>query len=68
VKTVDNSGAEHLGYAPQDNSEPFRAKIEANTPVLDPKKASVKYLGGWFCELGHPDDKPGTPSSEPPPG
>ena len=65
VKTVDNSGAEHLGYAPQDNSEPFRAKVEANTPVLDPKKASVKYLGGWFCELGHPDDKS---SSEPPPG
>jgi len=65
VKTVDNTGAEHLGYAPQDNSEPFRTKIEANTPVPDPKEASVKYLGGWFCELGHPDDKS---SSEPPRG
>jgi uronate dehydrogenase len=57
VKAIDNTGAGHLGYAPQDNSEPFRAKIEASTPVPDPRKASVKYLGGWFCELGHPDDK-----------
>ena len=68
VKPVDNTGAEHLGYAPQDNSEPFRAKIEANTSVSDPRRPSVKYLGGWFCELGHPDDKSATPSSEPPPG
>ena len=68
VKTVDNTGAEHLGYAPQDNSEPFRAKIEANTSVSDPRRPSVKYLGGWFCELGHPDDKSTAPSSEQPPG
>ena len=68
VKTVDNTGAEHLGYAPQDNSEPFRAKIEANTSVSDPRRPSVKYLGGWFCELGHPDDKSATPRSQPPPG
>ncbi len=57
VKTVDNSGASHLGYIPQDSSEPFRAQVEADTPLPDPKAASVKYLGGWFCELGHPDDK-----------
>ena len=68
VKTVDNTGAEHLGYAPQDNSEPFRAQIEANTSVSDPRRPSVKYLGGWFCELGHPDDKSTAPSSEQPPG
>ena len=68
VKPVDNTGAEHLGYAPQDNSEPFRAKIEANTSVSDPRRPSVKYLGGWFCELGHPDDKSPAASSEPPLG
>ena len=57
VKTVDNSGANHLGYQPQDSSEPFRAKVEAAKPPLDPKAPMAKYLGGWFCELGHPDDE-----------
>lgn len=56
VKTIDNSGANHLGYIPQDSSEPFRAAVEARTPTPDPKSAAVKYLGGWFCDLGHPDD------------
>lgn len=58
VKTVDNRGANHLGFIPQDSSEPFRAAVEARTPVPDPARPSVKYLGGWFCELGHPDDEP----------
>ncbi len=57
VKTVDNSGANHLGYRPQDSSEPFREAVEARTPVPDPKAAAVRYLGGWFCDIGHPDDK-----------
>ena len=56
VKPVDNGGAGHLGYVPQDSSEPFRAKVEAATPAADPKTPAGKYLGGWFCELGHPDD------------
>lgn len=58
VKTVDNKGANHLGFFPQDSAEPFRAGVEAKTPTPDPKRPSVKYLGGWFCELGHPDDDP----------
>lgn len=58
VKTVDNSGANHLGFVPRDSAEPFRQAVEARTSVSDPKAPSVKYLGGWFCELGHPDDKP----------
>ena len=58
VKPVDNSGADHLGYVAQDNTEPFRTAIEATMPVPDPKSPSAKYLGGWFCELGHPDDGP----------
>ncbi|MDO9418385.1 NAD-dependent epimerase/dehydratase family protein [Pararhizobium sp.] len=57
VKTVNNSGANHLGYQPLDSSEPFRAKVEAAHPVKDPQKPAQKYLGGWFCELGHPDDE-----------
>jgi len=57
VKTVDNSGANHLGFVPLDSSEPFRAAVEARTPVPDPKAPAVKFLGGWFCDLGHPDDE-----------
>ena len=56
VKTVDSSGAAHLGYVASDSSEPFRAAVEAKTPVPDPAAPAVRYLGGWFCELGHPDD------------
>jgi len=56
VKAVDNTRAGHLGFRPQNSSEPFRASVEARTPVPDPAKPSVKYLGGWFCDFGHPDD------------
>ena len=57
VKPVDNRLANHLGYLPQDNSEAFRAAVEARTPVPDPKAPAVQHLGGWFVDLGHPDDE-----------
>jgi len=56
VKTVDNRLANHLGYHPQDNTEPYRAGVEARTPTPDPKAPAVQCLGGWFVDLGHPDD------------
>lgn len=59
VRTVDNTGAAHLGFVPRDSSEPFRDKVEAATPAPDPKSPASRYLGGWFCELGHPDDDGG---------
>jgi uronate dehydrogenase len=58
VKTVDNRFANHLGYRPLDNTEPYRAAVEARTPVPDPKAPAVVHLGGWFIDLGHPDDEP----------
>lgn len=57
VKPVDNRLAGHLGYVPQDNTEAFRAATEAKFPVPDPKAAAVQHLGGWFVDLGHPDDE-----------
>jgi uronate dehydrogenase len=57
VKPVDNSKAAHLGFMAQDNSEPYREKVEANTPPLDPKAPATFYLGGWFVNLGHPNDE-----------
>jgi uronate dehydrogenase len=56
VKAVDNSGAAHLGYQPQDNTERFRAEVEAAAPALDPMSPAGRYLGGKFCEMAHPDD------------
>jgi len=56
-KPVDNSKAGHLGFAPKDNTEAYREAIEAKIPAADPRSPGVKFLGGWFCELGHPDDQ-----------
>ena len=56
-KPVDNRLAGHLGYNPQDNTEAFRAAMEARTPVPDPKAPAVQHLGGFFVEMGHPDDE-----------
>ena len=57
VKPVDNRLAGHLGFVPQDNTEAFRAGVEARTPKPDPKAPAVQCLGGWFVDLGHPDDE-----------
>jgi uronate dehydrogenase len=59
VKPVDNRLAGHLGYVPQDNTEGFRAAVEAKFPTPDPKAPAVQHLGGWFVDLGHPDDEAG---------
>jgi uronate dehydrogenase len=56
VKAADNRLASHLGFHPQDNTEQFRAALEARTPVPDPKAPAVQYVGGWFIDLPHPDD------------
>jgi len=56
VKPVDNRLAAHLGFHPQDSTEPHRAAVEARTPAPDPKAAAVQCLGGWFVDLGHPDE------------
>ena len=57
LKIVDDSKAGHIGCHPQDSSEPYREAMEAWTDVPDPKADSVRYIGGWFCDLGHPDDE-----------
>ncbi|MDP0927878.1 NAD(P)-dependent oxidoreductase [Paracoccus onubensis] len=57
AKLVDNSKAAHLGFVPQDSSEPYRAQVEATTEPLDPMAATTRHLGGWFVDLGHPDDE-----------
>ena len=56
-KTVDNRLAAHLGFRPKDNTERFRAAVESRTAVPSPDAPAVRCLGGWFVDLGHPDDE-----------
>jgi uronate dehydrogenase len=48
----DNSQSNHVGYRPQDSSEPWRAAIEAKQGDVDPTRSEVKYQGGGFVVLG----------------
>ena len=50
-KWWDNSKAAHLGFVPQDSSEVFRAKVEAQPPV-DPNDPATRYQGGGFVKAG----------------
>ena len=47
----DNRGAAHLGFRPQDSSEPFRAKVEQQPPV-DPADPAAQFQGGGFVKSG----------------
>lgn len=48
----DNRLAAHIGYRPQDSSEPWRAEIEAQQPVIDPDDPTRVYHGGVYVTLG----------------
>ncbi|HEX5685638.1 MAG TPA: NAD(P)-dependent oxidoreductase [Ideonella sp.] len=48
----DNTGARHIGYRPQDSSEPFRAALEAAEPTLDTGDPAALYQGGAFVRTG----------------
>ena len=47
----DNSQAAHLGFVPQDTSEVFRDKVEAQPPVA-PNDPNAIYQGGAFTGQG----------------
>jgi uronate dehydrogenase len=48
----DNTSARHIGYRPQDSSEPFRAAVQARQPVLDLNNPATLYQGGAFVTRG----------------
>lgn len=48
----DNTPARHIGFQPQDSSEPWRAVREAAQPVLDRRDPAVVYQGGAFVRMG----------------
>ena len=48
----DNTPARHIGFVPQDSSEPFRAALESRQPHIDPAQPAAKYQGGAFVIKG----------------
>jgi uronate dehydrogenase len=48
----DNTPARHIGFRPQDSSEPYRAAKEAAQPALDREDPAVIYQGGAFVRMG----------------
>ncbi len=48
----DNTSAAHIGYRPEDSSEPFRAAAEARQPQLDPRDPVTLFQGGGFVIKG----------------
>jgi uronate dehydrogenase len=48
----DNTLAAHLGFRPQDSSEPFRAALQARQPTLDRSDPATLFQGGGFVVQG----------------
>lgn len=48
----DNTPARHIGYRPQDSSEPYRAALEARQPHVDPTQPAAQHQGGAFVIKG----------------
>jgi len=48
----DNTPARHIGYRPQDSSEPFRAAVEARQPSIDHSNPAALHQGGGFVTKG----------------
>ena len=55
-RVFSNEKARHIGFVPQDSAEPYREAVEAKCPPGDPADQAVHYVGGVFCNYGHPDD------------
>jgi uronate dehydrogenase len=58
-KWWNNAQAVHLGFKPQDSSEPFRAKAES-VPLLAENDPARIYQGGGFVKAGPFDTLPAT--------
>jgi uronate dehydrogenase len=48
----DNSRAAHLGFIPRDSADSQRARVEAESPPLDPLDPARIYQGGVFVRTG----------------
>lgn len=51
-----NEKVRHIGYVPEDTAEVHRARVEGATAPGDPHRPGIEFVGGVFCDWGHPDD------------
>lgn len=56
VKFTDNRKAAHIGFHPQDSSEPFREHLEATQPEPAIDDPLIARHGGGFVTAGHFED------------
>ena len=52
----DNGKVAYLGWTPEDSAEPHRERLERACQRPDPDATEVRYQGGGFTAVGHPDD------------
>ena len=52
-----NHKVQHLGFRPVDSAEDYRDTVEAKVGPGDPFDPAVEFVGGVFCNYGHPDDE-----------
>jgi uronate dehydrogenase len=52
-----NPDAATIGWTPQDDSEPFRAAVEARQPKPDPADVQNRFHGGKFTQDGPFEDR-----------
>jgi uronate dehydrogenase len=52
----DNTPARHIGYRPQDSSEPFRAARQATQPEIVLSDPAAVFQGGGFVKRGPFED------------
>ena len=52
-----NPDAARIGWVPKDDSEAFRASVEARTPVPDPDDVQNRFHGGRFTQDGPFEDR-----------
>jgi uronate dehydrogenase len=48
----DNTPARHVGFRPQDSSEPFRVAVEQRQPTIDLNDPAQRLQGGGFVKQG----------------
>jgi len=52
IGSGNDTSAAHIGFRPQDSSEPFRAAAEARQPELDRSDPTTIFQGGGFVTKG----------------
>jgi uronate dehydrogenase len=56
ARAVSNARVVHIGFAPRDSADGFRAAVLARTGRPDAAATATRVVGGSFAASPHPDD------------